>query len=309
MSEVQLDISGLLRWEDGLPHPQWDLVRSWVDSRDLDDPGAVWTTACRAWLVELTEALGEAYDFGESEHFQMLASGPAAESGTMLAFAERCRANLLSGLDNVVHFQAPGKEVIIALGTAEDYHRYIAPHYPDGEHSRSSGLHIRSGYPHMVLLGRELHGLESTLAHELTHAGLHHLSMPQWIEEGLAQVFGHAATGRSPLQLDRKTAEEHYQYWGANGLDEFWRGEGFHRTGEVCKLSYQLAEILIRVLIEDARPRWFGLVKKQQRRFRAFLRNASDVDCGQASCRFHMGYGIDELAGQFLGPGDWTPSL
>ena len=47
--------------------------------------------------------------------------------------------------------------------------------------------------------GKELWILEDTLGHELTHVSLHHLSMPQWLEEGLAQMFEHNMTGRSLL--------------------------------------------------------------------------------------------------------------
>src|SRR5262249_29986025 len=146
-------------------------------------------------------------------------------------------------LGSVAKFAAPGKQVAIAVNDDEEYYRYVSPFYSEGEYGGSSGLHIREGYPHIALHGNALWVLEDTYAHELTHAGLHHLSMPQWLEEGLAQMFGHDMTGRGQMQLTTETAATHKRYWGKKGLDAFWRGEGFSRPGKVQGLCYQLAEI------------------------------------------------------------------
>lgn len=37
MGGEELDISGLLTWEEGLPSPQWDLIDTWVESRHEPD--------------------------------------------------------------------------------------------------------------------------------------------------------------------------------------------------------------------------------------------------------------------------------
>lgn len=132
--------------------------------------------------------------------------------------------------------------------------------------------------------------------------------MPQWLEEGLAQMFEHDMTGRQLLELDAESAGRHRRHWGAHGLDEFWSGEGFSRPGEVQELSYQLAEVLVRLLAEEARPRWFGWVREPRRRFLAFLRGAAAADCGEAACREHLGHGLADLAAKFLGPGSWSPN-
>jgi hypothetical protein len=300
------DLSSLFTWEGDLPRPHWDLVSGWIRSRTND--GFSWAEACRAWLTALAEALGDSYDYGESKHFQAVSPVGAMKNGALLGFLERCRSELESGLGNVARFQAPGKEVVVALDTIEEFWRYVKVFYPSDDHRVSGGLHIRELYPHVVVTGQEHGGLEDTLAHELTHAALQHLTMPQWLEEGLAQVFACAVTNRRPIQLDREMAEEHCRHWNERGLHEFWRGDGFHSTGEECRLNYQLAEILVRLLIEDGRPRWFGLVQEPHRRFLDFLRNASAADCGATSCRKHLGYDLADLAGRFLGPGDWSPS-
>jgi len=59
--------------------------------------------------------------------------------------------------------------------------------------------------------------------------------------------------------------------------------------------------------VADARPRWFGWVRRPERQFRAFMQEATTADGGEAACREHLGYGLDDLAARFLGPGKWSP--
>ncbi len=305
-----LDITDALHWEDGLPCPKWDLISAWVEARgDPDAPWDAWTTATRRWLGELAPALGRGYEVAETDHFLGVAPAADGVGPALLRFAERCRSELLAVIGGVTDFLVPGKQVVVTLGNPNDYYRYISLYYPEGEHGGSVGVHVREGYPHVALRRITQWEAENTVAHELTHAALHYLSMPQWIEEGLAQMFEHNMTGRSLLELDPEKAAEHRRYWKKHGLDAFWRGEGFSRPGKVQELSYQLAEILLRILVEDSRPRWFGLVKEPRRRFYAFLRAARVEDCGAASCRNNLGFGLSDLAAKFLGPGEWEPGL
>jgi hypothetical protein len=293
-----------------LPRPQWDLIEQWVESCcDPDDRYDTWTATVRQWLAELGPALGDRrYETVESDHFLALAAPEEATGRTLLKFAEHCRAALRSVLGEVADFEGRGKQVVLALHSQDDYYRYISLYFSEGAHGASAGIHIRQDYSHVALHGKQLSTLENTLAHELTHVALHHLSMPQWLEEGLAQMVEHDMTGRSLLEVDAEMAGRHKRYWGKHGLDEFWRGEGFSRPGKVQELSYQLAEILVRLLVEEARPRWFGWGRETQRRFFAFLRGASVSDCGEAACREHLRQGLDAVAGRFLGPGPWSPS-
>jgi len=310
MSQQELDITDSLDWEEGLPRPRWDLIESRVDSQI--DPGAqwdVWTVAARQWLTELGAALDKRYGVIESDHFLMLASQPEETGTSLLQFAERCRVRLLSSLEGVAEFDGRGKQVVVELRNPKDYFQYICVFLPEGERGGSVGVQIREGYPHIALHGRELWSLENTLSHELTHASLHKQSMPLWLEEGLAQMFEHDMTGRSLLDVTTEMAGLHKRYWGKHGLDAFWCGEGFSRPGKVQELSYQLAEILARLMVEESRPRWFGWVREPQVRFFAFLRDANAADCGAAAAGKHLGLELSSLAAKFLGPGNWSPSL
>lgn len=308
MGADAIDISGALDWSEDLPRPQWDLIQTLVESRYGPDPPAdAWTAVARQWLAELGAALDRDYETVESEHFLILASKMDALGPPLLPFAERCRTVLLSGLAGVTDF-ADGKRVVLMLRTPDDYYRYIDPFYPDGEHGGSIGVHLRTGYPHVALYGKQLWSLEQTLAHELTHVSLLDLAMPQWLEEGLAQMVEHDMTGRALLVVDGEMADRHKRHWGEHGMDDFWYGDGFSRSGEVQELSYQLAEILVRLLVEEGRPRWFGWVREPQRRFFAFLRGARADDCGAGACREHLGCELRDVAARFLGTSAAPPN-
>lgn len=308
MNIDELDISAFLTWQESLPHPQWALIQDRIESHgEPDRRRKGWEMASRQWLNHLAATLAGEYQVTESDRF--LALAPDAETAaSLLLFAGGSHDRLLSVLGEVVQFAAPGKQVVVALRGADDYYRYIAPFYDEGHYATSGGIQVREGYPHIVVYGKHLGLLENALAHEMTHAGLHHLSMPQWLEEGLAQMAEHEITGRELLIVDGELAGRHKRFWGKHGLDAFWSGEGFSRPGKMQALSYQLAEILVRLLFEDARPRWFGWVQEPRRRLFAFLRTAANADKGESACREFLGMGRSELAARFLGPGSWAPS-
>jgi len=310
MSDSRLDISDALTWEEDFPRPQWDLIGTWVASRtEPDRQRDAWVEIARQWLTHLREALGPQHETAESDEFLILAPTEDSSADALVWFAGKCRERLQSVLAGVANFDIPGKHVVIAFREQDEYYQYVSAFCPEGELGGSAGMHIREGYPHVVAAGRHLWMLENTLAHELTHVALHLREMPQRLEEGLAQMFEHDITGRGLLQMDSDMAGRHKRYWTKHGLDDFWRGEGFSRPGKVQELSYQLAEILARLLVEDGRPRWFGLVREPLHRFSGFLYEAAAVDCGQKAARDYLGFDLSDLEARFLGTGSWNPSL
>jgi len=309
MPTDEFDITSLLTLDDQLPRPQWDLLQSSIDAREAADPSTIWTDALRQWLAELGPAIRRGYQTYESASFLGLAWAPDRFGDSLLTFAEGCRASLMSVLGEVADFQLPGKQVILAFRSADDYYRYVSLFYPEGEFGGSGGMHIREGYPHVAVHGKLLAIQENVLAHELTHASLHHLTLPQWLEEGLAQMFEHDMTNRAQLVVDSEMANRHKRYWSNNGLDEFWYGSGFSKSGKVQTLSYQLAEILVRLLLDECRPRWFGWDQTPKKRLIAFLQNARAEDGGASAILDHVGFSLTDLATKFLGPGAWAPSL
>jgi hypothetical protein len=165
---------------------------------------------------------------------------------------------------------------------------------------------LREGYPHIAAFGKSLSEMDFVLAHELTHACLLHAHMPLWLEEGITQVAEHDLTGRNPLIVDAEMAKKHKRFWKRHGLEAYWRGEGFAQPGKIQELSYQLSEILLRLLLDEHRPRWFGWDRSLQKKLHAFLQNAKEDDLGQSAAIAHLGFPLENLAAKFLGPGDWS---
>jgi hypothetical protein len=301
---LQLDISDSFEWVEDLPRPQWDVIAAWVDSQVApDDQFEVWTGVARQWLERLGEALGTEYEIHESTHCLLLAPLADAAPEVLLRLLESSRHALLSILDGVAEFRTPGKLVAIVLPNTQPYYAYVSAFDSEGHHGGSAGMQIREGYPHVVACGRNLATLQNTLAHEMTHAALAHLTMPLWLEEGLTQMFEEDMTGRQPLMLDGEIARRHKRYWSKHGLECFWQGTGFSQPGKVQELCYQLSEILLRLLASEHRPRWFGFDRGPQRRLLAFLREADASDCGQAAAQEHLRISLADLAAKFLGPG------
>lgn len=310
MTAAPVDISDAFEWEEDLPRPRWELIATRIaEAAGPDDLDETWTTAGRQWLEALRDALGPNYHVEESPRTLLLAPRPEPSAEVLLGFAAACRQTLSEALPGVAQFPGPGKQVLLVLRDSGDYYRYVAVYYPEGRSGDSGGMQIREGYRHIAVWGIQLGDLERIIAHEMTHASLAHLSMPQWVEEGLAQMFEHDMAGRSPLLLDPRDARQHKQVWARRGLDDFWSGAGFYQAGKVQKLSYQLAEVLIRLLVEEHRPGWFGWRRARQHRFLDFLREADASDAGEAAARKHLGLGLRDVAAWFLGPGDWKPGM
>jgi hypothetical protein len=217
MSANRLDISDSFTWQEDLPRPQWDLLSAWVQSRvEPEERFEAWTDIARQWLTHLSSALDGPYELSESDQVLLLA--PAAKAATpVLGFAEFCRTALLTGLPQVTRFNMPGKQAVLIIEDTQTYYTYLSVYYPEGHHGGSGGVHVREGYPHIVVHGTET--AETTLAHEMTHASLAHLTLPVWIEEGLAQMFEHDMSGRGLQQVDAEMAREHKRYWKKHGLE------------------------------------------------------------------------------------------
>ncbi len=309
MNAHSLDISQLVRSEAGFPYPDWSLLGD-VIRRSAPDAALsreAWTEAARQWSDLLALALGPAGSTVEGPHFLVTATLEVEELQRLTRFAESCRETLLKLLPGVAEFTAPGKEVVLAFPFSEEFYTYVAPFHPEeGDFGGAGGMHIRVGYPHVTVIGRHMDQLQFTLAHEITHAGLFHLGMPAWLEEGLAQMFEGDMTPRQPVHITYTRAKQHRAHWREFGLEAFWSGDAFHFPGEAQGFSYELAEILIRLLIADFRPRWFGLDRGPCRRLFGFLREARIADNGRSAAEKHLECSLEEIAAKFLGRAeDW----
>jgi hypothetical protein len=169
-------------------------------------------------------------------------------------------------------------------------------------------MQFRGFYPHVALLHLGWSQSPLTIAHEWLHAGVAHLELPPWLEEGLAQMFEHDYAGSAAAYLDPQEIGKNRAYWQKRGLSAFWSGESFRAPGKVQSYSYQMAEVFVRLIFSDHKPGWFGRGKEKRLRLLAFLKYAHHEDAGQAAAQEYFGYRIEDLAARFLGPGDWSPT-
>jgi hypothetical protein len=145
-------------------------------------------------------------------------------------------------------------------------------------------MFLQAGCPHFVTVHHdETHTIERIIAHEMTHAGLAHLPIPLWLNEGLAVNTEDKLMGRMPKLLSpAEMRRKHLAFWGATEIQEFWSGRSFHRPDDGNLLSYDLAQILVEIFAAD----W--------PRFCAFASAAHYEDAGAAAAREHLGVDLGE---------------
>jgi len=131
--------------------------------------------------------------------------------------------------------------------------------------------------------------IEPVIAHELTHSALAHLSLPKWLDEGLAVNTEHKVAGarrldHTPQELHRM----HIEFWNAERIQQFWSGASFDRTDDGNLLSYELA----RIVVEQMARQWDE--------FARFVACAKREDAGAASAHAHLSISLGSCAATLL---------
>jgi tetratricopeptide (TPR) repeat protein len=281
-----------------LPRPNWDVLRTWVKGHTSEaDHPRVWAKIAAQWLGILNEALGGGYRTQQSAHLILFTPSDYADAELLLHFAESALAAVVDALGDVAGESWLGPLVVLLFADAETYYLYTSPFHPEREYGRSAGMCLREGYVHIALLPGPLDMLQRNMLHEITHACLGHLSLPLWLEEGVAQLAEEEVLPSwRRFTLDGKGAEKIRRYWREQGLQDFWWGNGFYLRDSGQGYSYGLAQILFRLLVADYR-----------RRVPDFVRHAQASDAGDSAAREFLGKSLVELAAVFLGNGSWEP--
>jgi hypothetical protein len=309
-------IPGAIELADGLPRPQWPVIRPAVAALDRRyGPRRVWCEVQRQWLEALQAALGEGYAIVETPSVLLLCARVRDEAESLARLCE----NTLTVVGDILgsRHERHGKLPVFVFDSPPTYYTYVSHFYGDGEHGLSVGMCIREPggsveceaaadagedpRKHPVVTDAHVAtfdvgiGLERTLAHEMVHALLRP-ELPAWVEEGIAEVVSRRIAKSGPLMLERADVRRQQHHWRKNGLHTFWAGESFQRGDRGQELSYALAEVLVQNLLADHR-----------RSFRDFLDDAESDDAGDSAAREHFGTGLGEITAQFLGEGDWSP--
>lgn len=255
---------------------------------------AIYHEVSKQWLLELKEGLGGDYRCRESHNFLLLGAEGSVVSQTVLSYAEKSLDTIEANLGPLVNRKTYGKHVILAFSEPDDYYTYISHYHSDGDHSLSAGIFLSRGYMHIAFPFKFVYSTKGVLAHELVHNCIHHLNVPTWVHEGMAQRLEHVVLGRGFL-LDREAVAEHYEYWNRENIQKFWAGTSFYGSDKGNQLSYQLSSILTEVLGGN----WND--------FLSFVQQCDPRDGGQDAALGVLGRCLGKTVEDFLGPGEWRP--
>lgn len=290
-----------LQYDDGLPVPDWDAVRRWIDG--LPDPAGqakAWSDCELGWLQHLRVALGPAYHLSAAADAILLSSLDASTSRATLHFMNKTQERICRVLDGIAVLPEWGRNILIVLDDGDTYYRYVARYYEDdGEFAGSGGMHINAGCSHFVTMKADLRAIEPVIAHEMTHGCLGHLPIPAWLNEGIAvNTEQRLCPPPPPLFTPQEMHEKHRRFWGAEEIQQFWSGKSFLRADDGNMLSYDLA----RILVSHFSAQWES--------FREFVLSADLRDAGFAAAHDHLQVDLGAAVRAILERDDeagWTP--
>jgi hypothetical protein len=297
--------------------PDWagirDLIRLLGENLSEPECRETWANVAMTWATRLAEDFGGNYRAVESPNFICLSELEAPDVRRVLRFAEHAESSIRTYLGYVA-WQGDYKHLVILLTEQDDYDHYVAQFYTEGSYAATLGLQINAGYPHLVVHFVAWHEGLTTLVHELAHACVSHLPLPRWLDEGVAQALAKKVgdvppparltdaqaiwsiqSGWTPPLMSGELAERHHEFWNEENIQGFWAGTSFFEPGESNELSYSLAEVLVNLIAQDY-GEWLE-----------FLTQAQWDDAGQTAALDCFGTGLGEIAGAFLGEGEWRP--
>jgi hypothetical protein len=162
-------------------------------------------------------------------------------------------------------------------------------------------MYINSGCAHYVTVKGGMRSIETTIVHEMTHGCLAHLTLPLWLNEGIAVNTEQRRAGRTVgLYTADQMQARHRRFWNPPRIQEFWSGTSFHRADRGNQLSYDLARILVEHFAKD----WEA--------FASFVAAADRADGGDRAAREHLGISLGESIAAVLQrrqPARWEPRL
>lgn len=268
---------------EGLLILDWEAALAWSEGGEADD--ALWKCQ-RAWLLHLRDALGPAYELYESRQGAVLSCYEERSARVMLDFIDLTRRRIANTLEGVAAWSPARRELLIVFHDEDTYYRYVSHVYPeDGEFAFSSGMFLHAGCPHFVTMHAETATIERVIAHEMTHAGVAHLKLPLWVNEGLAVNVEDRLMGVQPkLFTPAEMRDKHLAFWNRETIQQFWSGQAFGRPDDGCMLSYDLAKILVEILAGH----W--------PQFREFANHASYEDAGSDAAHDRLGLDLGAAA-------------
>jgi hypothetical protein len=283
----------------GFPIPDWQAVADWADGAGADRAAAL-NLARRAWLLHLRDAAGGGLHVVETRHALVLSSFEDRIAIAAANYVSDVRGRIVKLLAGIAEFPAGEQSVMLLFDTRDDYYRYVSNYYPDdGEFAFSGGMFIHAGCPHFVGEKADLSALEPMIAHEMTHSSVAHLSLPLWLDEGIAVNTEHRLSFQPANHQDAiDKINKHREFWTPERVQEFWSGQSFRRTDEGNELSYDMARHIVELLGRD----WES--------FTRFAHAVRREDGGAAAAREILDLDLGHLAETAIGMSGqtgWSP--
>lgn len=312
------EVEELFSFQEGFHDLDWMRAAAMIEQKfELLDQPKGFHDLVLMWLDRLREDLGGSYEVCVANDVAILCDQPRGTAQWLLRYAQDVMIAIREGLGQAAWHGEKRLHPILIFSEQDDYYQYVSRFCPDGEQAGSGGMCINAGYPHIVLFWHDETDAANGLVHELTHECLMHLSLPLWVNEGVAMslqrniapapappgqgvqeaVFAATINWTPPLMW-YELKERHLDFWNEERLQSFWAGRSFYVPGDSNELSYSLAEVFIKLLAEN----------KEKIYLERFLEHARPEDAGQSAALDILHRDLGEIAATFLGPGKWHPS-
>lgn len=252
----------------GLPQIDWDLANLWISRHhpDVSDPAQVRRAVVAAWLDELKASLRQPHVCGRHPAFESITPASGSVGTRALTAASRSLTMLRSSLAPIRGDTPIPPFALVALATDTDYISLTSHFDPEEGHwATSGGTYLRGAdeeFPIVAVNTQPGHGVEDTIAHELTHHALRDRNLPPWLEEGYTQMMEERLTGHTDFSLDHELAAKQRARWQGDAISAFLDGTAFHSPEEEDQtLCYHLSEWIIRRALDESPKKFFAFTR------------------------------------------------
>ena len=282
----------------GFPVIDWEKIdQELPDNLSEEELHNSYIDITRSWFNCMHKRV-PSFKISQSKNFFLLSSFDKKQEKRFLRFLEKTLSLIISTLEGIANDDGWGKHVVFAFDNQDDYYEYISQIYPDeGSFSLSTGMYINRGYGHLSFPVQDMGINEVVAIHEMTHACLSHLPIPDWLNEGLAQILEGAYSDNFHFfELTEDDLRTHKEFWNYDYLQQFWSGVSF-RKPESSELSYDLALIITRRILSDF---------KDETKF--FVNEANWSDGGNSAAKKYFRMPISHLVTSFVDVEDTEPN-
>jgi len=272
-----------------------DLVKRYVNYELSDDvvDKVGWLSDVNKWLSVLSDELGDNYKITDSENFILLSSEPDNIKRSILEFAEKSLGNTLTTLNSVAKIPKNNKFIIIVFDQQDIYLDYAVSYYDCDRSLISAAGHYLHVKPiQFIFPQQDFDRTEVAFALDLTRLCIHHLKLPDWLDEGLAFFVGCYIQQITSLVPNGRMQQIHSEFWNEDNIQEYWSGNLFYNNEQSAEYSRELSQIIVGMIFRNYE---YDTVRK-------FILDVKYEDAGEQSSIEHLGVSLGDFVESFLEP-------